>query len=116
MIKSVPPLKLLSAPNPLPPLERKITHIMHDNGMNKIYYDNDTCELDRRSLYDFKQTLDPSKYVLNPKSSILRLDNIKVAGDDAEGNFIVELIYPLGTLITVSDRQRRFYTNYLQKD
>jgi hypothetical protein len=116
MTKSTPPLKLLSAPKTLLPFVREITHIMHDNGINKIHYDNDTCELDRRSLYDLGQTLDLTKYVLNPKSSILRLDNIKVAGDNPEGIFIVELIYPRGMLIAVSDRQRKFYSGYLRKN
>lgn len=91
---------------------RMITHIIHDKGYNKIYYSDGTEQLDSRSLYDLYQLLNPGEYILNPKKSIIRRDNIRFAGENLEGYFVVELISPKGVRVPVSDRQKKFYVDY----
>jgi len=100
--------------NPL--IERTITYIVHEDGINKINYNDNSWELDRRSLYDLAELLGADEYILNPKKTILRLDNIKVAFDDREGNFMVELTHPQGMLIAVSDRQRKYYIKFFRQN
>jgi hypothetical protein len=92
--------------------KRKITHIIHDNGYNKICYNDGTEQLDNRSLYDLYQILESGAYILNPKKSIIKRDNIKFAGENLEGYYVVELFSPKGMRIPVSDRQKKFYTDF----
>ena len=92
--------------------KQTITHIIHDKGYNKVHYNNGTEQLDSRSLYDLYQLMEPGAYILNPKKSIIRRDNIRFAGENLEGYFVVELISPKGMRLPVSDRQKKFYVDY----
>lgn len=94
--------------------ENEILYVTHEDGINKGYNENGVLILITRSLKSQYKLLDKRLYILNPQSSIIRLNNILIAYDVPGGKTKVEMIAPAGTSVEVSGRQRKFYLAYFK--
>jgi hypothetical protein len=100
--------------NPLRSLDtRQIAYVLHDVGINIIYFLDGSHEIDSRTLKQIHNALDKGQFVLNPKRSIVRRDNVLDGIESPDGKFRIELISPAGTFIEVSMRQKKFYLDNL---
>ena len=96
--------------------DAEIAYAVHVDGVNKVVSDIGAQQLDTRSLPEIYKALEPGKYILNPKASIIRRDNIKYKVRNKDGTYIIVLIAPTGTSIVVSNNQSKFYVDYKTKD
>ena len=101
---TVPEPKALTQPE-----ARCLMYVLPSNGVTKVYYDDGTHNVDNRSLEDIFKLLDTKSYILNPKRSIVRVDNIKKIYKFPNGGLKLELFCPAGTLVSVSKRQSPAY-------
>jgi hypothetical protein len=96
------------------PVVLVVVYVQNDKGVNTFYFNDGTEKYEVvLSLYAIFKTLDPKLYILNPKDSIIRRDNIIKAHDSGVGRLRIELISPAGTFALVARRQEKAYAAYL---
>jgi hypothetical protein len=110
--RTVSPAPELALSLVLPPVPL-VTYVKNDKGVNTIHFNEgaEKCEIGL-SLHSIFKTLDPNLYILNPKDSIIRCDNIIKAYDSGVGRLRIELISPAGTIALVARRQKKAYIGY----
>jgi len=115
----IPNLTSYEIPTVIPELQpvvitshRLIAFVIHYNGNNKVYYMDGGHIMDPRSLKDLFKLLDPDLYRINPKKSIIRLDNIHKITENADGSLKIELITPEKMVTEVCKTHKNAYLGY----
>lgn len=108
------PIPALSVKKPAPQEGQLmvIVYVLHEDGLNKVFYSDGSYMTDARSLADIFKSLEPGEYIVNLRCCIIKRSNIKAAYLMGDGTSTVEVLVPANAKTIFSARQKGILNGY----